>query len=165
MLYGDDTTIYHSCPDPQELQEARAGDLSRMAEWLKTNHLCMNVRKTKLLLPATRGRAQDLDQVGLTVNDVEVERRNYVKFLGVIIDSELTWEKHVATVRRKCFGSLAMLRCLRHPLPVSLKARLYSVTLIISQWPGWSVASCYREGLNTELWYVTNPDGATTNLK
>jgi len=129
MLYADDTTIYHSCPDPQELQEALAGDLSRMADWLKTNHLYMNVRKTKLLLLAMSGRAQELDRVRLTVNDVEVERRNDVKFLGVIIDSELTWEKHVAAVRRKCFGSLATLRRLRHTLPVRLKARLFSALI------------------------------------
>ena len=84
------------------LQEALAGNLSRMADWLKTNHLCMNVRKTKLLLLARRGRAQELDRERLTVNDVEVERRDNVKFLGVTIDSELIWEKHVAAVRRKC---------------------------------------------------------------
>ena len=88
----------------------------------------------------------------LTVDDVEEERRNNVKFLGVIIDIELTWEKHVAAVRRKCFGSLATLRCLRHNLPVSPKARLFSALirphLDYSQWPGRSVASCYREGLN-----------------
>ena len=152
MLYADDTTVYHSCPDPQELQEALAGDLLRMADWLKTNHLYMNVRKTKLLLLARRGRAQELDRVRLTVDDVEEERRNNVKFLGVIIDIELTWEKHVAAVRRKCFGSLATLRCLRHNLPVSPKARLFSALirphLDYSQWPGRSVASCYREGLN-----------------
>ena len=110
------------------------------------------VRKTKLQLLSRRGRAQELDRVRLTVNDVEVERRNDVKFLGVIIDSELTWEKHVAAVRRKCFGCLAMLRRLRHTLPVSLKARLFSALirphLDYAQWPGRSVASCYREGLN-----------------
>ena len=90
----------------------------------------MNVRRTKLLLLARRGRAQELDRVRLTVNDVEVERRNDVKFLGVIIDSELTWEKHVAAVRRKCFGNLAMLRYLRHTLPaVSLKAKLFSALI------------------------------------
>ena len=87
------------------------------------------VRKTKLQLLSRRGRAQELDRVRLTVNDVEVERRNNVKFLGVIIDIELTWEKHVAAVRRKCFGSLATLRHLRHTLPVSLKARLFSALI------------------------------------
>ena len=85
----------------------------------------MNVRKTKLLLLARRGRAHELDRVRLSVNDVEIERQN-VKFLGVIIDSELNWEKHVAAVRRKCFGGLATAR--RLTLPVSLKARLYSAT-------------------------------------
>ena len=129
MLYADDTTIYHSCPDPQQLQEALADDLLRMTSWLKTNHLHINVRKTKLLLLARRGRAHELDRVRLSVNDVEIERQNNVKFLGVIIDSELNWEKHVAAVRRKCIGGLATVRRLRHTLPASLKARLYSALI------------------------------------
>ena len=61
----------------------------------------------------------------LSVNDAEAERQNDAKFLGVIIDSELNWEKHVAAVRKKCFGGLATMRRLRHTLSVSLKARLY----------------------------------------
>jgi len=140
MLYAADTTIYHSCPDPQVLLEPLAGDLSRMADWLKTN---TNVRKTKLLLLARRGRAQELDRVRLTVNDVEVERQSDVKFLGVIIDSELTWKQHVAAVGRKCFGSLATLRCLRHTLPVSLKSRLFSALI----WPHLDYCSVAWQGV------------------
>ena len=69
--------------------------------------------RQKLLLLARRSRVQDLDKVKLSVNDVEVGRDD-VKFLGVVIDSELNWEKHVAAVRKKCFGGLATLRRLRN---------------------------------------------------
>ena len=83
-----------SCHDSQQLQDTLAiVNLSSIANCLKTNHLQMNVTKTKLLLLARRSRVQELDKVKLSVNDVEVERRDYVKFLGVVIDSELNWEK------------------------------------------------------------------------
>ena len=45
----------------------------------------MNVTKTKLLLLARRSRIQELDKVKLSVNDVEIERRDDVKFLGVVM--------------------------------------------------------------------------------
>ena len=129
MLYADDTTIYHSCQDSQQLQDTLVNDLSSIANWLKTNHLQMNVTKTKLLLLARRSRIQELDKVKLSVNDVEVERRDDVKFLGVVIDGELNWEKHVAAVRKKCFGGLATLRRLRNTLPVSLKSGLFNALI------------------------------------
>ena len=129
MLYADDTTIYHSCHDSRQLQDTLTNDLSSIANWLKTNHLQMNVTKTKLLLLARRSRAQELDKVKLSVNDVEVERRDDVKFLGVVIGSELNWEKHVAAVRKKCFGGLATLRRLRNTLPVNLKSGFFNALI------------------------------------
>ena len=102
----------------QQLQDTLTNELLSIANWLKTNHLQMNVTKTKLLLLA-RSRVPELDKVKLSVNDVEVERRDDVKFLGVVIDSELNWEKHVAAVRKKCFGGLAKLRRLRNTVPVN----------------------------------------------
>ena len=88
----------------------------------------MNVTKTKLLLLA-RSRVPELDKVKLSVNDVEVERRDDEKFLGVVIDSELNWEKHVAAVRKKCFGGLAKLRRLRNTIPVNLRSGLFNALI------------------------------------
>ena len=42
--------------DLRQLQDTLANDLSSIANWLKTNHLQMNVTKTKLLLLARRSR-------------------------------------------------------------------------------------------------------------
>ena len=52
-----------------------------------------------------------------------------MKFLGVVIDSELNWEKHVAAVRKKCFVGLATLSRLRNTLPVNLKSGLFNALI------------------------------------
>ena len=117
---------YHSCHDSRQLQDTLVNDLLSIANWLKTNHLQMNVTKTKLLLLARRSRVQELDKVKLSVNDVEVERHDDVKFLGMVIYSELNWEKRV---RKKCFGGLATLRRLRNTLPINLKSGLFSALI------------------------------------
>ena len=37
----------------------------------------------------------------MTFNNIEIKRENYVKFLGVIIDENLTWKNHIEVVENK----------------------------------------------------------------
>ena len=50
-LYSDDTTIYFSSKDPQEVLEA---ELGAVAHWIKRNQLKMNVSKTQLMVLSRR---------------------------------------------------------------------------------------------------------------
>ena len=37
----------------------------------------------------------------MTFNNIEIKRENSVKFLGVIIDENLTWKNHIEVVENK----------------------------------------------------------------
>ena len=37
----------------------------------------------------------------MTLNNIEIKRENSVKFLGVIIDENLTWKNHIEVVEKK----------------------------------------------------------------
>ena len=37
----------------------------------------------------------------ITFNNIEIKRENSVKFLGVIIDENLTWKNHIEVVENK----------------------------------------------------------------
>ena len=82
-----------------------------------------------------------------------------MKFLGVVIDSELNWEKHVAAVRKKCFGGLATLRRLRNTLPVSLKSGLFNALIrphLDCCSVVWQECSKVQQGkiADAKLWYT-----------
>ena len=49
-LYADDTTIYFSIKDPQEVQEVLEAELGAVAHWIKRNQLKMDVSKTQLMV-------------------------------------------------------------------------------------------------------------------
>ena len=86
----------------------------------------MNVTKTKLLLLARKSRVQELDKVKLSVNDVEIGRDD-VKFLGVVIDSELNWEKRGCS-SKGVFWWLGNIEALeKHP--VNLKSGLFNALI------------------------------------
>ena len=45
-LYTDDTTIYFSSKDPQEVQKVLEAELGTVAHWIKRNQLKMIASKT-----------------------------------------------------------------------------------------------------------------------
>ena len=45
----------------------------------------------------------------LQLNDNIIERENSLKFLGVIIDEHLTWEKHIQLIENKVSKNVGVL--------------------------------------------------------
>ena len=53
-----------------------------------------------------------VSNVCVKINDDDIERVEYTKFLGIMIDSKLTWKTHIVNVKRKLSKCLAILyRC------------------------------------------------------
>ena len=42
----------------------------------------------------------------MTLNNIKIKRENSVKFLGAIIDENLTWKNHIEVVENKILGVL-----------------------------------------------------------
>ena len=121
MMYADDTTLYHSCVDVGDLQQALSADLQSLAAWLKWNKLKINVQKTQLLLLGCRSRAQELERVRISLNGTEIRHQDKVKYLGVMIDRQLTWKQHISCIRQRCF----QINRLRRSLSWKLRKQLY----------------------------------------
>ena len=56
-LYADDTTIYSADKGPTALSGRVERDLMRVADWIYSNGLRMNVAKTWLMVLSSRGNA------------------------------------------------------------------------------------------------------------
>ena len=99
-MHGLSTSRGHKCVGAGDLQRILTADLLNIAAWLKQNYLKINVKKTQLLLPGQKSRTQELDCLRITLNSVEVGQHDHVKYLGVAIDSQLTWKQHVKKLGR-----------------------------------------------------------------
>ena len=58
-LYADDTTIYYSSRDAQEVKEVLEAELRAVVCWIEQNHLKMNVSKTQLMVLSRRRRRHE----------------------------------------------------------------------------------------------------------
>ncbi len=57
-----------------------------------------------------RGKRIEAESVQVKVVDAELKKRDCVKYLGVVIDRDLTWKAHIEGMHRQCMGKLAVIR-------------------------------------------------------
>ena len=125
MLYADETTVYFADPSAQRVEEVLTEDLGRLSCWIAQNGLRMNLQKTQFLSMSRRCREEEAKRLQVMVNEEALEMSEEVKYLGVTIDRQLSWRKHVDGIQKKCFSMLGLLFRVRRALPTELTKRLY----------------------------------------
>ena len=99
VLFADDTTVYYRGHDWQQLYERAKNDLLCLSDWFRANKLSVNASKTKYMMFSGSNTANYRDT--LSINGVELEQVNYIKFLGLVIDDKLQWHHHIEHCRKK----------------------------------------------------------------
>ena len=79
----------------------------KVYEWLKCNKLSLNTVKTEFMVFGTNNRLTQLDKSPVTTpynlcfSNFEIKRVKHTKYLGLIVDNALTWEKHTEYISTK----------------------------------------------------------------
>ena len=66
-------------------------DLESVLQWIERNHLLMNVAKTQMMVLSRKRKKHQAEQVRVALCGVEIAKRESVKYLGVLVDRELSW--------------------------------------------------------------------------
>ena len=127
-IYADDSTLYASTPFLAEVEEEIRPDIDAVSMWAKENKMKMHPAKTKYSIISTRQKIansakQSLD---LSVDGMQVESE---RVLGVYIDSHLTWNEHIDTLRRKLLQRLAILARTQKYIPTKYRLLLYNASI------------------------------------
>ena len=59
------------------------------------------------------------------INNTIIKQVSHTKFLGVIIDENLNWEKHITDLKRKLYYSLSTIKRIKDSIPEHLHKDLY----------------------------------------
>ena len=106
LMYADDTTLY--CNINQDIgEEVINAELLKLWEWLSANKLSLNIAKTKYMVFHTSKR--NVIYPNLKVNNNNIERVTQFNFLGVILHSHMTWNKHINHISMKIAKSIGIL--------------------------------------------------------
>ena len=124
-FYADDSMLYYSDCDHEVVNEKLQNDLQHVIKWLDKNRLCLNSKKSGVM-SIKSGRnllSRDLD---IFLNNDKLDVNDHVKYLGVNIDNELAWSKHVNATYDKLSPKVNLLRRLSKILPKETLIYLYN---------------------------------------
>lgn len=109
VLYADDTNVFMSGSDVEEMTDLFNNDLANLNEWLKSNRLSLNLSKTHSMIFSTNRTIRD-QTLSLSMNGTVIGTTKTTTFLGVYIDNALTWSTHIAHVAGKISKSVGILK-------------------------------------------------------
>ena len=126
-LYADDTCLYFSSHDPHHIETCINEDLKSVASWLSANNLILNASKTECIMIGSRKKLDLFRDSGAKfhLNGHYLKEVYRCKYLGVILDPNLTWGTHIEHVRRKILKNLFLLRKARPFINENVAKMLY----------------------------------------
>ena len=94
--YADDTTIYCSHQELQEVTLRLKNDTVELRNWFAENFMKLNEEKCHLLVFGEKDT-----EMSINVGPSVIKESNGEKLLGVVIDRKLNFKQHFNTVCRK----------------------------------------------------------------
>ena len=98
VKYADDSALIGLIKKGHDL--CYRNQINKFVEFCDLNHLVLNVSKTKEMV-IDFSRKCKVSSAPITIKGSEVERVEEYKYLGVIIDNNLKFNKHVQRVEKR----------------------------------------------------------------
>jgi len=89
-------------------------DLCRISNWTFKNQLLINPGKTKFVIFGSRAMITKVEDFRLTLLGKEITPVASAKDLGVLLDSSLTYNDHVASTVSSCMARLGQINRVKH---------------------------------------------------
>ena len=148
VLFADDTNIFVAGKTEQEAYLNANKVLESVNNYMESNLLHINLSKSVYMLfrpgrYSSCARAREYgSENSLTLSGTTLTRVNEVRFLGVIIDHELSWEPQLDNIRCKLTTSIAIIKRIMKFIPKTEYHKLYDslfkshMSYCISSWGG-----------------------------
>ncbi len=129
QLYADDTVLYAHGSTKQQAAEKLTKALDGVAAWLNKACLKLNTSKTVGLFFSKKPTTSPDPDITLLGEKIQIVNKH--KYLGILIDQQLSFKSHVKTVCRKIKFSLSNFRFIRNSMTMDA-AKFYINAMIVS---------------------------------
>lgn len=116
-------------------------DLIKISEWFKNNLLVLNADKTKIIYYNTHQKVLNTIP-DFFINNSKIERIENMKYLGLIIDSNLNWNPHVEHIMKKIRPYVGVFRRIAFICSDKVKKMMYyayfhsNIIYLLTIWSG-----------------------------
>ena len=127
-LFADDTSIFFDDDNIDMLYNTICNELPKFTDWFAVNKLSLNIDKTNYIV-FNRGTKYKWDR-NIHIDGKIVDHVYKTKFLGVVIDSKLTWHDHISTICKIIARNTGILSRLKYSVPQHILKTIYQ-TLVL----------------------------------
>ncbi len=143
QMYADDTVVYVHGSNVSQVAEKITNSMVNITAWLKHSCLQLNTSKTVAMF-FTKYNTNFSVEPDVFVSGERLQIVSEYKYLGVLIDSKLSFKSHVKRVCNRIKFNLNNFRYIRHQMSTQA-AKMYTYSMIFSHiiycLPIWSLAS------------------------
>ena len=151
VLFADDTNIFVIGRSAQEAFEKANSVMEKVSNYMESNKLHINAGKSCYMhfqpglsrATQTCARTRPFNRnLTISIDGKKLEKVQCTKFLGVIIDEQLSWEPHLNHLSLKLNSSIVSIKRIRKFIPKSEYLKLYNALFMshlsycISCWGG-----------------------------
>ena len=109
-LYAENTALYYASNNIDNLMRTLSSEMNIVGEWLRVNKFSLNVSKTKFVMFGIPAKLCTLPDISLSLYRESIERVNAMKYLGVMLDSGLSFDDHIEYLSDKASKKLGVIR-------------------------------------------------------
>ena len=129
-LFPDDTSLFAIVKDKNESANALNNDLSLISKWAFKWKMFFNPDPHKTAQDVLFSRKKKVTaHPFISLNNIEVEKASYQRYLGLFLDEKLTFKHHNDNTLREVNTGIAVIKKLRHALTRKCLLTIYKVFL------------------------------------
>ena len=148
VLFADDTNLFCSNDNMKVLIKEINEGLSKLKKWFAVNKLSLSIEKTNFI-NFSKGKNNIDKDINIRIGNENVKRVDSTKFLGIIIQENLSWKMHIDKICSKMMKAIGIMNRMKSFLPQNSLRMLYN-TLVVPH----MTYSC-------EVWGSTYPSNLT----
>ena len=129
-MYADDTVLYMSHKNHEVAERAIKDDLNSLATWCERNSIMANTDKTKIMIFGSSRTLKNLPPCEIKFGADPLQVVSSYKYLGLTLDSQLNYNKHVNNIVNSVSGKLKQFQRMRNFLNIKAALLVYKCMLL-----------------------------------
>lgn len=128
ILFADDSTLIskHTINNKRQ-NDIFNGELNKIYIWLCVNKLSLNILKSNFIV---FHKNKKIYNPSIIIKNHEISKVEKFNFLGITINSKITWIDHINAISIKISRVIGILSHLRYILPSNILLLLYNTLLL-----------------------------------
>ena len=130
IMYADDTSLFCCLEGIQSPHKEYTlnQELQKVYKWLLANKLKLNVAKTKYMIFSKRNK--NINPIYLNINNNVIDHVSSFNFLGLHLNSKLTWNTHMEEISKKISRTIGVLKKLQLTVPKNILLSIYNALIL-----------------------------------